>query len=167
MAIRASRTEREAGLLGRFLATRFTTDRVIFNVRLGPIPLIPGVSDIPGLPWNALQNFRRWADAVVIQPDKVRIIEAKTIMDPGLPSTLELYKLLWLRTPEYQAFRALDVVLMAVVAFDDPVLSAIARRHGVEVVVFTPPDIAAELAAKYFSHKNSTVPSLTPPEILE
>ncbi|HZQ92909.1 MAG TPA: hypothetical protein VFA60_14035, partial [Terriglobales bacterium] len=60
-------------------------------MRLGPIPVIPGVSDIPGLPWNALANFRRWADAVVIEKDLVTIVEAKTIMDPGLPSTLQLY----------------------------------------------------------------------------
>jgi hypothetical protein len=160
-------SQREAGLLARFLAHRFAGARIINQVRLGPIPVIPGVSDIPGLPWNALANFRRWADAVVIEKDLVTIVEAKTIMDPGLPSTLQLYGALWKRTPEYKDFLHLPVKLMAVVAFDDPVLSQIARGFGIEVVVFTPPDIAAELANKYFFRKRQTQAKATPAAVLD
>lgn len=159
--------QRESDLLGRFLGVRYAGKRVIVNVRLGPIPLIPGVSDVPGLPWNALHNFRRWADAVVLEPDRATIIEAKTIADPGLPSTLHLYRALWKRTPEYAQYSGLPVRLLAVVAFDDPVLTAIARTFDVETVVFTPADIAAELANTYFFRRRQAGVKHTPSSVLE
>jgi len=83
---------RELRLVSEFAAEYFPDCEIRMRVRLGrPTPEL----DIPDLtPKEAmlLAVWRRWADALIICPEKIILVEAAIRPDPGDISKLELYK---------------------------------------------------------------------------
>ncbi len=133
------------------------------QVRLGP----PMPSDGPISPRNKLANllanYRRYADALIIMPAELILIEAKIVATPGIVSTLELYGKLLPLTPELSEYRARRVRMMLLWAVNDATLATIARQHGIEVEVYTPDWVVQDLSARYGQHLRTTSPSWTPP----
>ena len=82
--------------------------------------------------------FRRWADALVFLPDRIVLIEAKILPQPGVLSQLSLYAELIPKTPELQEHWSKPVEKVLVCAIEDPLISELARREGVRVVIFRP-----------------------------
>ena len=79
---------------------------------------------------------------MILLPDKTIIVEAKIRLDPGVISKLEIYRRLFLETPEYKDRWRLPLELMLVYAIEDPVTIELAREKGMRCVPFRPPWIS-------------------------
>jgi hypothetical protein len=129
----------EEEMLGEYLARFHARCRVVSRVRLGPhgtyIPDPTLTADEMRLLGSA---FRRWADAMCIEGDRLNVIETALIPDPRDISLLESYLALVEVTPELLEVRALPRHGILVWAVDDPYSRRLALAHGMEVVIYKP-----------------------------
>lgn len=82
--------------------------------------------------------WRRWADAVILEDDKVTIVEAAIRPQPGKISQLELYQMLFPHTPEYEAWRGVPIHLLLLYSIEDSATILLARRKGIKCVQYVP-----------------------------
>ncbi len=129
---------REMRLLSEFVAKEYPNDQVFFNLRLGAIRPDLDIAGLSPAEVRMLGVFRRFADAIVIRPDKLIIIEASIRPDPGKLSQLQLYERLVPATPELEPYQGLKIRKLLLWSFLDEVLASIAREQGVVVRVFHP-----------------------------
>lgn len=152
----------ESRLLSEFLAATFPKDRIVLRVRLHTPSL--DSRGVPLSPQEAklLKNFSRWADALVIRPTDLILIEAEVLPSPGVISTLQLYKRLLQADTEYADVLHLPIRLMVVWGFGDPVLAQLARDQGLEVRLFSPSWLDAGLREQFRDLPNVRTPTRTP-----
>lgn len=128
----------ESMMITEWLARTFPDVRWQSNVRLGPI-----------IPRNKLGRFtedelgmlgvgRRRIDAVVFLPDRLLLVEAVLVSQPGKISVLKLYKMLVPQTPELVEYNTLPVQMVLLHAIEDPNLMILARQEGILPVHFVP-----------------------------
>jgi hypothetical protein len=91
-------------------------------------------------------NLRRWADAIIVTPTELIILEGKIIAAPGSIAQLQLYLDLVAKTPELVPFLDRTPRGVLLVAVEDPATTALAGRWGIRVVVYRPPWIDDYLA---------------------
>jgi len=138
----------EQQFLGEWVAQYRPDARVLTHVRLGPIrPQLQGVT-LTALEFQAMGLWRRWADALVILPDRLELVEAKILQSPTQNAQLELYAHLFPDTPELAEFRGRRLDKLALVALEDPAATFMARSVGIQVVVWRPPWIDEWMAAR-------------------
>jgi len=97
------------------------------------------------------KNYRLWADAVIILPDKVILVEAKIYRRRDGVAQLKDYAKLFPETPELQGFKNLPLELVLVIPVKDPTVESFAEGTGIKVVVFEPSfqeDIIDKLTAR-------------------
>ncbi len=82
--------------------------------------------------------FRRWADAVVILPDRIVLIEAKILPKPGVGEQLDLYERLIPETPELRQHAHKPIEKVLVCAIEDRLVTQLLRERGIRVVVYKP-----------------------------
>jgi hypothetical protein len=151
----------EQQFLGEWVARYRPDARVLTHVRLGPIrPATQGVQ-FTALEMQALGLWRRWADALVILPDRLELVEAKILQSPTQTAQLELYAHLLPDTPELVEFRGRRVDKLALVALEDPAATFLARSVGIQVVVWRPPWINEWMAAR--DARQRRAPRFEPP----
>jgi len=129
---------RELRLISEFLNEWFPDFPHMLRVRLGRPPRL---AEIPGLTPEEealLGVWRRWADAIVIMPSKLIIIEAAIRPDPGDISKLELYERLVPFTPELEEYAHLPVEKWLVYAIEDAAVLAMAEEKGIVCVEYRP-----------------------------
>lgn len=97
---------------------------------------------------RALGVWRRYADALVYRTHELILIEASIPSHPGYVSQMLLYKRLIPMTPELADYKHLPVKMLYLVTFEDPVVTAMARENGIEVVVYSPPWVIAYWAER-------------------
>jgi hypothetical protein len=141
----------ETRLLAEYLALRFRGQHVKERVRLGTSPdeLVDEGMDERAL--RMVGVWRRWADAVVIQPGRCLVIEAAVLPDPGDVSKLQLYCRLWPRTPEYAEYSKLPVTGMLVYAVPDGLIAQLAAEAHLLLDYYHPAwidDYLAKLAVR-------------------
>lgn len=134
----APKQQRERRLLAEWLVLRFPNERVQQQVRLGAYTPSIGTAGLDRTEIKALGVWRRYADAIVFRRTELILIEASLPADVGYVSRLELYRRLVPLTPELAPVATLPVVLLYLCAIEDPVVTAIAREHGIKVEVFQP-----------------------------
>jgi hypothetical protein len=154
---------REERLLAEFVARHFPKDRLLTRVRLHTPSL--SAEGVPLTPQEAklLKNFSRWADALIVRPTDLILIEAEVLPSPGIVSTLQLYARLFKGDTEFADLHHLPLRLMLVWGFGDPVLGQLARDQGIEVRVFSPPWLAEALRARFPGLPSVRTPTRTPP----
>ncbi len=130
--------QREMRMLSEFIAREYPTDRVLINQRLGVVSPSIEVEGLSPEEVRALGVFRRYADAIVIQPDRLIIIEAEIRPSPGVVSQLDLYERLLPTTPELADQRGKRIQKMILWVIPDPVLETIAREHDIVVRQYIP-----------------------------
>jgi len=139
-----------------------------FRVDVGDLTPAMSATGLSAAELRKLGRSRRWVDAMVIEPRTVHLIEAKIRLEPGALEQLELYKELWPRTPEFAELVDRDLQLHLVYAVEDPVLTAIARRRGVQVHIYHPPWVDDYLALLQHRERRAPQPhglqDLFPPE---
>jgi len=82
----------------------------------------------------------RWADAVILLPEKILVVEGKLRASEFLKGLgeLQVYRHLIEHTPEFKSLLPRTVVGRLVIPVDDPVVSMVARQQGLEVAVYKP-----------------------------
>jgi len=143
--------QRERRLLSEYLARNYPQARVVLNQRLGAYPLSAAAPLPPNVPQSALSSYRRYADALVIEPDALTLIEAKIIMSPDAVAGLELYSRLLPNTPELAPYLHLPLRKVIVTAVADPYLSQMASEQGISVVTYTPSWVFQDLMSNEFN----------------
>lgn len=119
--------------------SKFYPDKVVrYRVPLGPIP--EELVRLYGLE-KAIRMYRPWrpeADALVIDKDRLILIEAKVhkIMD-GL-SKLPMYKSLIQHTPELAPFKHLPIEMQLLVVKAIEPWITLAKEYGVKLIEWAP-----------------------------
>lgn len=112
--------------------------RWMTRVRLGsPKPSVPR-PDMSEEERAMIGSWRRWADALILERNKVSIVEAAIRPGPGKISQLELYALLFPHTPELAAWKAAKIELVLLYAIEDPAVNLLARNKGIKVIEYKP-----------------------------
>lgn len=140
MAARQKRSwqPREMQMLTEWLVQTQKGKRWITRVRLGaPKPAIPR-PDMTVEERAMVGAWRRWADALILEEEKVTIVEAAIRPNPGKIGQLELYKLLLPQTPELRAWRAAKIEMLLLYAIEDPATVYLAREKGIRCVEYKP-----------------------------
>ncbi len=128
----------ETRLLSEYLAATYKGAQWFINLRMGPIPQMPGLDLTDEGQANYIRRFNRWADAVVVTPAQVIVIEAK-MWDPSTAlGKLGEYILLARATPELLPFMDRPLVGEIVTAQHDPLGALVIRRAGYRYVHYEP-----------------------------
>ena len=90
-------------------------------------------------------SWRRWADALVYPPPDLILLEAAIRPEPGDISKLELYAMLLRHTPELSPHLDAKTRLILLFAIEDPAVTYLARKHGIEAVEYKPAWLPAYL----------------------
>lgn len=160
-------TLREERWLSEYAAMAFPNARVLVNQRLGSGPPVPRGVEPTASTIQYLNNRRRFADLIVIEPKFLIVVEGKIVAEPGIISQLDLYAMLVPLTPELAQFKHLAVRKMLVTAVTDETMTALARKYGIEVKVYSPQWVIDDLRSKYGDRLRMTTPSYIPPEVLK
>lgn len=129
---------REMQMLTEWLSKTQKGKRWITRVRLGsPKPAIPRPYMSPEEK-AMIGAWRRWADAVILEDDRVTIVEAAIRPNPGKISQLELYRMLFPHTPEFAAWKGVKIDLLLLYAIEDPATVLLARNKGIKAVEYKP-----------------------------
>ncbi len=144
-------------MLSEYLAARYPHDQVRMRVRMGTVQL-PATGGLPEKDARAVNHvFLRWADAVVVTPAELVVIEAKMRADPSAISQLELYRDLVPLTQELLPFLGRRIVAELVVSIEDPAVTALAQRRAIRVRVYKPAWLGDWAAAR---RRNESRPTL-------
>ena len=140
---------REMRLVSEYLAENYPHAVTMQRVRLGTVPeelIIPGMEEAE---IRMLTVYKRYADALVILPDELILIEAAILPDLGDISKLLAYEILLYNTPELKEYLDRPVTKQLVYAIRDDLIVMLAHRSGIVPVQFSPPWIKDYLKELY------------------
>jgi len=137
---RPRRREWEAEYVSEYCAQTFPRVPIIFHCRLGTWPTPLSAPELEPEEQAMLRVRMRWADAVVILPDKLTVIEGKLRASEFLKGLgeLQVYTHLVRHTPEFDQFKERRVVGRLLIPLEDPVVSLVARQQNLDVAVYKP-----------------------------
>lgn len=146
-------------LLHEWISVAHPTAVVKYEMRLGPTVL-----STPGFPLSPaveamLRNSNLYADAVVIEPTTIEVVEAKMIGFPGAVSQLRAYAMLVMGTPELRSHIGKQLIERHLWAVDNELARQMAQNQGQVVTIFTPQWVTTYLETRYRNQ-----PSLAPDE---
>jgi len=140
LSARAKRREWEAEYVSEYCSQAFPGTTIVFHCRLGtwPGPLTAG--ELSESEQAMLRVRMRWADAVVIQPERILVVEGKLRASEFLKGLgeLQLYVHLVAHTPEFEKFKDRPVVGRLLLPIEDPAVALIARQQGIETATYKP-----------------------------
>jgi hypothetical protein len=151
------RIQASTNLLHQWLEIAHPGAIIKYEMRLGPTPL-----SIPGFPVSPateamLRNNNMYADAVVIEPTQIFLIEAKIVATPSAISQLRAYASLVLGTPELSSHTGKQLIEMHLWAVDGELAHQLATQAGQAVTIYTPPWIEEYLATTYWKRRSAAV----------
>jgi hypothetical protein len=138
----------ESRLLSEWLAIRWPNNRVLVHVRVGRIPIELGPDGLTDAQYRMLGVWRRWADAVIPLPDRLLIVEAGCIPDPGDISQLQYYLRLAPDTPELAEFGGLPCHGHLLYGCRDPVVEQMGVAAGLTIETFSPAWLQSYLSTR-------------------
>lgn len=147
MSLRKKSEPVERAFVVAYVRTAYPSDQVQFNARLGPIPTKFLGVDLGGMSENIYKVYNRYADAVVVQPDKLILVEGKMIDILPAIGQIMYYRFLLPKTPEFAAYAALPVEMEIVCPSPDPEIVAFAQSVGIRVVIWTNANATAYLSS--------------------
>jgi len=131
--------QREGRLVTEWVTATFPRAHVAYRIRLGGVDVSLVDADLTERQLRAFGVFRRYVDAVVLERDRVHLVEGKILNRPGALEQLDIYGRLFPLTPGYEAYRTFPVLKHLVWAIWDPVVEAMARERDVLVHLYHPP----------------------------
>lgn len=155
---------RETRLVAEWVTMTFPTGHVVYRARLGAFDPTLQDAATTEAELRALGVWRRYADALIILPDAVHMVEGKIRGAPGALEQLDLYARLFPLTPEYAAQKGLPITRHLVWAINDPVVEALARERGILVHVYHPAWVDEYLAILAPKARSATLPGGLFPE---
>ena len=120
---------KETDLLNAWLWEKHREDLQWRRIRLGVLPTKALA--------RMYMTVLRWVDAIVIKEGIVFIVEAKLRAQPGVISQLELYRKLFLQTPEFSQYKLWPVKLLILSSIIDLAMVELASEHNILFEVFT------------------------------
>ncbi len=137
---RNKRQEWEAEYVSEYCQRTFGHVPVIYHARLGTWPTPLTAPELLPEEQMMLRVRMRWADAVVILPNALIIIEGKLRAPEFLKGLGELivYTHLIRHTPEYEKFLDRRIEGRLVIPIEDPTVMTLARKYGLTVDVYQP-----------------------------
>jgi hypothetical protein len=138
----------EARLVGEWLANTAADATVLVNVRVGPLPPALPQDGLSAEELRALGSWRRYADAIIVRGDRLTVLEASLVGNPGKLGQLLYYSRLVPRTPEHPEWANAPLSLLLLHALPDPSLDALCAELGVQVAVYNPPWVGQYLLTK-------------------
>jgi len=124
--------------LAEWLAMNFPPGTWRTNVRLGKV-IPPGRKKLLAPEERLLlYAFGASADAIVLLPDKVIIVEAMVRHEPGALEDLLKYKELFKMTEEFREHWHKPIELILLTPLDVPFYEKFAQKFGVKVVKYKP-----------------------------
>jgi len=140
MAERPRRREWEAEYVSEYCVFSFLSSTVIYHCRLGTWPTPLTAPDLSQEEQAMLRVRMRWADAVVVQPKVITVVEAKLRASEFLKGVgeLQLYTHLVAHTEEFKHLLPRPVAGRLVIPIADPVVGLIARQAKLDVAVYKP-----------------------------
>ena len=124
--------------LAEFLGITFPPGTWRANVRLGKVRP-PAPHELTPEERRMLKGaFGASADAIVILPDKVIIIEAMVRHEPGALEDLIKYKMLFRETEEFRSHWNKPIELWIITPLDLPFYEKLAEKMGIKVVKYKP-----------------------------
>lgn len=141
-------------LLREWLQLKYPGAPTFYELRLGPThKTLEGVTVSPQLA-NMLAVSNWYADAIVIAPPELLLIEAKVNPDPGAVGQVLFYQRLLSSTPKLADFSHLAVIPLLLFAENDDQVSPFCRSFGCRVEIYTPPWIAQYLVQVQFKNRS-------------
>lgn len=129
---------REMQMLAEWLAKTQTGKRWMTRVRLGSPRSEVALPTMSPEERSMVGVWRRWADAILLEENKVTIVESAIRPQPGKISQLELYKMLFPLTPELEPWKSLPIDMILLYAIEDPATIALARQKGIRCIEYKP-----------------------------
>jgi hypothetical protein len=140
------RRQTEALLCSQFVAENYPSGRIFIQQYLGPFSSAEDHALLSNSERRAMGTGRRRADAVIVLPDKIVVIESYVHVQLGKLSQLMTYLQLVPSTPELADFMHLPIEGILVGAQRDPILDQMAARFNIAVVIFRPSWVVDYLA---------------------
>lgn len=125
-------------LVSEYVARFYAGFESRFHVHLGSVPPRIAGRFASDQTKRLVGVFRRWADALIVMDDRLVLIEAKILPQPGVISQLLLYRDLLPKTPELSDVSQLPIEMLLLCAVEDRLISDMARNQGIRVVIFYP-----------------------------
>jgi hypothetical protein len=121
---------KESDLVNKWLWEFHPTSLQWRRVRLGIVPTKEMA--------NMYMVLLRWADAVFIEDGKVYIVEAKLRPNAGAIGQLEHYKMLFGRTPEFNAYWNYPIELILLTNYMDLEIVELCSMKGIKYEFYQP-----------------------------
>ncbi len=144
-------TPREMRLVAEWVTQTYPAAIIRFRVDVGDLTPAMDATGLTEAELRRLGRSRRWVDAMVIEPNRVHLIEGKIRLSPGAVAQLELYRMLFPLTPELAHVSHLDLELHLVYAVEDIGVVTLARSKGILAHLFHPAwvdEYLAQLSAR-------------------
>ncbi len=130
--------QRERRYVVEYVMLAYPNCPVFFNLRVGALP-----QDLarryPGQDMDRLARvWKRFADAVVVLPDSLVLIETKLRRPTEAIGEIISYRAVLWETPELQAYGKLPVRCELVTVQDDPQLRPALVAQGIQIVIYAP-----------------------------
>lgn len=136
---RRKREELEERLISEWLAYIHPSAQHKLRVRVGPLPPeAEGLTEL-GISPYLYTGVRHWADAIVIYPDRVILIEGKFKLRSDVLGQILINYELFQESPEYQDILGRPIELQVLYAIDDPETRKALERRGIKVTQYLPP----------------------------
>jgi len=150
---RRKRREWEAEYVSEYTRHAFRGLPVKYHVRLGTWPTPLSAPDLTEEERAMLRVRMRWADAIILGPGQLTVIEGKLRPSEYLKgvSELRLYVHLIPHTPELDLWKGARISARLVIPLSDPTVDMLARQDGLDVAVFKPsfwPEFTAAIHAR-------------------
>jgi hypothetical protein len=140
----------EMRLVAEYLAANYSAFYYQTRVRLGSLPASVSTDNLDDMEAKLVHSaFARWADAVVVMPDRTLLIEAKVICHPTAIAQLMLYKRLLPFSAQLNLRREVPVIPVLLYARPDPLVIQLGIEQGIEPVQYDPPWVEDYLLTRF------------------
>lgn len=124
---------KESDLLNAWLWEKHREDLQWRRIRLGVLPTKALA--------RVYMTLLRWADAIVLKDGIVTIVEAKLRAQPGVISQLQLYKKLFINTPEFTQYKNWPIEMKILSSVIDLNMVELASENDISFEVYTLADV--------------------------
>ena len=138
MAGDGTREPRETRMLSEWIGEHFPNSRVLLQVKVGIVEPRGPLGPLTPAERRAIGVNRRYADAIIIEPERLVLIEASVKAKAAKLGDLLVYSQAIPFTEELEEFRNLPIQAVLLSGIEDMFLRMTAEKMGFEFHVFQP-----------------------------
>ena len=129
---------REMRLVEDYCKEFYSGAKVLYRVRLGSAPLVvkSKFGKDRGERW--FQPFKPWADAVIILPDQVILLEAKLRATTAALGQVLMYRDVFFDTPEFVQYKGRELITRVISPWWDEKIANLLHQYKIETEYYEP-----------------------------